>query len=246
MRLLLNNYLLKITFLAMFGLVVLSLKTKENLNIENANMIEMKDSINQEAGKNPTFRQRMLRAFYPTIRKLGKKGKNGTVLENTSKTSPITSFHDLYALKNNGDTIKFADFKGKKVMLVNTASDCGYTGQYAELQQLHEKYGDKLAIIAFPANDFANQEKGSDKDIAQFCQLNYGVTFPVAKKGSVVIGNEQQPVFKWLSSKASNGWNDHAPDWNFGKYLVDENGVLTNYYGPSVSPLEDQVLKAVN
>lgn len=143
------------------------------------------------------------------------------------------------------DTLNFSDFKGKKVILVNTASNCGYTGQYAELQSLHERMGDTLHIIAFPANDFANQEKSDDKEIAQFCQLNYGVTFPVAQKGVVVSTTEQQQVFKWLSDKNSNGWNDHAPDWNFSKYIIDEHGVLTHYFGPSISPLEKDFVDAL-
>ncbi|MBN2274146.1 MAG: glutathione peroxidase [Bacteroidales bacterium] len=194
---------------------------------------------------NENFKQKVLRKLYPLIRKMGKKGKNGTVLINEQKKVPVSSFYDLKAVLNSGKTIDFSGLKGKKVVLVNTASNCGYTGQYSELQSLHERYGDTLQIIAFPANDFAGQEKSNDHEIAQFCRLNYGVTFPVVKKGVVAKSAEQQHVFRWLSDKNMNGWNEHDPDWNFGKYIIDEKGVLTHYFGPSVSPLEEDFLKAL-
>jgi len=200
------------------------------------------DSI---SGKNETFKQKVLHKFYPIIRKIGEKGKNGTVLMNLQKTSPASSFYDLKVVLNNGNIHDFTDFKGKKVILVNTASNCGYTGQYSELQTLYERYGDTIKIIAFPANDFAEQEKSNDSEIAQFCKVNYGVTFPVAKKGIVIKKSEQQEVFKWLSDKTLNGWNEHAPDWNFGKYIINENGILTHYFGPSVSPLDEDFLNAL-
>jgi glutathione peroxidase len=192
-----------------------------------------------------TIKQRMLRSLYPLIRKAGKSGKKGTVLSNLDEIAPGQSFYGLKAVLNDGKEIDFASLSGKKVLLVNTASGCGYTGQYAELLALHEKFGDKLAIVAFPANDFAGQEKKDDREIAQFCQLNYGVTFPLARKGVVVKSPEQQTVFKWLTDRKANGWNDHAPDWNFGKYLVDEQGRLTHYFGPSVSPLDQECLVAI-
>lgn len=192
-----------------------------------------------------TVKQKILRTLYPVIRKAGKSGKNGTVLNNTDEILPDKSFYNLHAELNNGEVINFSDFTGKKTLIVNTASDCGYTGQYAELQKLHEKMGDQLVIIAFPANDFADQEKGSDQEIAHFCQVNYGVTFPLAKKGVVLKNEQQQPVYHWLTESQSNGWNDHAPDWNFSKYVIDEKGVLTHYFGPSVSPLSEEFLEAV-
>lgn len=192
-----------------------------------------------------SFKQKALRTFYPVIRKLGKKGDYGTILKNQDSSMPQTSFYNLSIELNSGDTLNFSELKGKKVLLVNTASDCGYTGQYAELQELHEQYGDQLHIIGFPANDFAGQEKGSDEEIAQFCQVNYGVTFPLAQKGSVVKSSDQQPVYKWLTDKGLNAWNDRAPDWNFSKYVIDENGKLTHYFGPSISPLEDTLLESL-
>ena len=200
---------------------------------------------NSISGKNETFKQKVLRKMYPLIRKIGKKGKNGTVLINEQNVLPSSSFYDLKLDFNNGHSQEFTEFKGKKVILVNTASNCGYTGQYSELQTLHERYGDRIEIIAFPANDFAGQEKSNDSEIAQFCEVNYGVTFPLAKKGIVVKNPQQQEVFKWLSDKTLNGWNEHAPDWNFGKYIINEDGILTHYFGPSISPLEEEFLNAL-
>jgi len=197
------------------------------------------------APKTESFKQKILRKMYPIFRSLGKKGKNGTVLINENNVVPPSSFYDLRVASNNGRNLGLSDFRGKKMLLVNTASDCGYTRQYAELQSLHEKFGDALQIVAFPANDFAGQEKGSDNEIASFCQVNYGVTFPVAMKGVVLKKEGQQDVFRWLTERGLNGWNEHAPDWNFGKYLVDENGMLTHYFGPSVSPLDKDFMEAL-
>jgi len=211
----------------------------------NYNIMETKESITGKKVKSETFRQKMLRKFYPSIRKMGKKGKNGTVLINEQKVKPLSPFYDLEMTLNNGDTLSFSAFKGKKALLVNTASDCGYTGQYAELQSLHEQFGDTIKIIAFPANDFAEQEKYNDSEIAQFCQVNYGVTFPIALKGAVIKNAEQQQVFKWLTDKNMNGWNEHAPDWNFSKYIINEKGILTHYFGPSISPLEEDFINAL-
>ncbi len=203
-------------------------------------------TTNNMTEKHESLKQRLLRKMYPFIRKMGKKGKNGTILINEKKVLPVVSFYDLSVVLNSGKKLAFSEFKGKKTVLVNTASDCGYTGQYSELQTLHERYGDNIRIIAFPANDFAGQEKNNDSEIAQFCQLNYGVTFPVALKGVVVKNAQQQPVFRWLTDKALNGWNEHYPDWNFGKYIINESGVLTHYFGPSVSPLEVDFLNALD
>lgn len=190
--------------------------------------------------------QNIKRFIYPVLRKLLKVGKNGTVLHNTNNIESKESFYLQQATQNNGKPIDFSILLGKKVLIVNTASDCGYTGQYAELQKLHEQLGDKLVIIGFPANDFLDQEKGNDKDIAQFCQKNYGVNFPIAKKGVVVKNDRQQPIFKWLTDAKANGWNDHAPDWNFSKYIIDEKGNLTYYFGPSISPLSKEFVDAVS
>lgn len=176
---------------------------------------------------------------------VGKKTNKGTVLFNDKKVIPKQSFFDLHVTLQSGKKLDFSSLKGKKVVLVNSASHCGYTGQYAELESLYKKNADSLEIIAFPTNDFGNQEKADDKEIQQFCQINYGVTFLIAKKGTVLKKADQQPVFRWLLDEELNGWNSHAPDWNFGKYLINEDGILTHYFGPSVSPLEDEFLEAI-
>ena len=107
-------------------------------------------------------------------------------------------------------------------MLVNTASNCGYTDQYDDLQKLHEQFQNKFVILGFPANDFKEQEKGNDEDIAQFCKINFGVTFPLMQKTSVIKSADQNAVFKWLTDSTNNGWNNKQPSWNFSKYLINE------------------------
>ena len=162
-------------------------------------------------------------------------------MHNESAKPTFLSFYDLSATQIDGKEIKFADFKGKKLLLVNTASDCGYTNQYADLQKLYEDFSNKLVVIGFPANDFKEQEKGTDEEIAQFCQKNYGVTFPIMKKSVVIKSAQQNPVYQWLTDSSKNGWCNQQPSWNFSKYLLDENGVLTNYFDPSVSPLSKEI-----
>jgi glutathione peroxidase len=177
--------------------------------------------------------------------KLQKKAGREGAIKNGKEVPPAKPFHGLQVQLNNTKTLDLTTLKGKKVLIVNTASNCGYTEQYAELQKLYEQHKGKLEIIGFPANDFKEQEKGSDEEIASFCQLNYGVTFPLAKKASVVKGEAQHPVFTWLSDPQQNGWNRQQPEWNFSKYLVSENGVLTHYFPPGLSPLDEEVVKAV-
>ncbi|HXL59000.1 MAG TPA: glutathione peroxidase, partial [Chitinophagaceae bacterium] len=136
-------------------------------------------------------------------------------------------------------------FKGKKVLLVNTASDCGYTGQYEELEKLYQQYKQRLIVIGFPANDFKEQEKGSDEEIAQFCTINYRITFPLMKKSIVIKSPGQNEVFQWLTDKNKNGWNDQQPVWNFSKYLVNEEGILSWYFDPSISPMSNSAINAI-
>ena len=179
------------------------------------------------------------------IRKAAKNTRNGAVITNEQNKKPYTQLYDLEVELSGGNILDMAAYKGKKILLVNSASDCGYTGQYEELQTLHETVGDKVAIIAFPANDFGMQERKDDASIQAFCEVSYGVTFPIAKKGVVRKKTEQQPIYRWLTDKSQNGWNNHAPDWNFGKYLINEEGILTHYFGPSISPVEDDVLRVI-
>lgn len=130
-------------------------------------------------------------------------------------------------------------------MLVNTASDCGYTDQYAALQKLFEENREHLVILGFPANDFKEQEKGTDAEIAAFCKTNYGVSFPLVKKSSVIPSPQQNPVYSWLTDSTKNGWNSQAPSWNFSKYIVNEKGELTHYFGAVISPLSKEVKEAL-
>jgi glutathione peroxidase len=160
---------------------------------------------------------------------------------NANTQVSTTSFYDFTLNTIDGTAVKMESFKGKKLLLVNVASKCGYTPQYADLQQLHEKYGDKILILGFPANDFGSQEPGSNEDIASFCQKNYGVSFQMFEK-IAVTGDNQHPLYKWLSSKELNGWNDKAPSWNFCKYLVSENGELLKFFNSSVKPLSDEIV----
>ena len=197
--------------------------------------------------KQMTYRQKLLKAVYPALMWVSKvTGRRSKVMDNIPTSAPSKSLYDLQVTLNNGDTLKLAALKGKKILLVNTASDCGYTNQYSDLQKLFATNANKLVVIGFPANDFKEQEKGNDEEIAAFCKLNYGVSFPLATKSSVVKGNHQNEIFRWLSDKNLNGWNDQQPTWNFSKYLVNEQGILTNYFDPAVSPGSDEVKIAIN
>ena len=183
------------------------------------------------------MRQKILKAFYPLLTGITKlTGKNSKAHLSDTRVQPPVSFFSLSVKLNNGQELQFDSLRGKKVLLVNTASDCGYTAQYDELQRLQEMNKDKLVIIGFPANDFKEQEKGTDAEIAEFCRVNYGVTFPLAVKSSVKKGTDQHEVFNWLSNSKKNGWNEKAPIWNFSKYLISDNGELLGYFEPSVSP----------
>lgn len=192
-----------------------------------------------------SYRQKVLKTIYPIFRWWTKmRGKNASILSN-DKIQPPVSFYSLKDTLNNGSVLDFSSLRGKKVLLVNTASDCGYTNQYEALQKLFEQHGFQLTIIAFPANDFKQQEKGSDKEIAEFCKVNYGVTFPLMKKSIVKKLKDQNPVFQWLSDSTKNGWNNQPPPWNFCKYLVNETGVLTDYFGAAISPTSKEVIEAI-
>ncbi len=171
------------------------------------------------------------------------KATPASVLSNTN-SKPAVPFYNLTGETNTGEIVDFRTFAGKKVLLVNTASNCGYTQQYGQLQQLQQLFSNKLVVIGFPSNDFKEQETGTDHEIAQFCQVNFGVTFLLMKKGAVT-GTGKNKVYDWLTDPLLNGWNSKAPEWNFSKYLLNERGMLTHYFGPSVSPLDEQVTQSV-
>ncbi len=139
-----------------------------------------------------------------------------------------------------GESIDFAAFKGKKILVVNTASACGYTPQYKELEELYKRYNDKLVIVGFPANNFGSQEPGSNIEIKTFCEKNYGVTFPMAAKISVK-GMDIAPIYKWLTTKEQNGVLDAEIKWNFNKFLLDERGHVIAKYDSKVLPLSPEI-----
>ncbi len=152
------------------------------------------------------------------------------------------SIHSFKVKSIEGGTIDFAKFKGKKILIVNTASKCGYTPQYEALQKVYDQYKDKLVIVGFPANNFGGQEPGSDGDIQEFCKARFGVKFPLASKVSVK-GEDMAPIYQWLTSKAKNGVLDADIKWNFNKFLLDENGKMIAYFPSKVTPDSDDILK---
>jgi glutathione peroxidase len=203
-------------------------------------------SSNKIQTGNMSGRQSMLKSVYPVLTKVTRFfGVNSRAINPENKTSSVTSVFEIPFELNNGDTMSLQAWKGKKIIVVNTASDCGYTGQYEELQALYKNGKGEIMIIGFPANDFKKQEKGSNEEIAAFCKKNYGVEFPIAMKTSVIKGKEQHPLFSWLSDPEKNGWNKEAPGWNFSKYVIDEEGNLSGYFDPGVSPLGKEISEAL-
>lgn len=152
-----------------------------------------------------------------------------------------TSIHDFSFTTIDGTVKSFADFKGKKILIVNTASECGFTPQYEDLEKLYEKYKDKLEIIGFPANNFGEQEPGTNGEIAEFCKKNYGVTFTMAEKVSVA-GDDIHPLFKWLIEQPNSSFTG-AIKWNFEKFLLDENGTLLARFRSTVKPGDKKITK---
>ncbi len=142
----------------------------------------------------------------------------------------------------DGSEINFADFKGKKILIVNTASECGFTPQYADLENLYKQYKNHLVIVGFPANNFGSQEPGSNQEIAAFCQKNYGVTFPMAAKVSVK-GEDKAPIFKFLTEEELNGVKNSEILWNFTKFLLDENGKLIDTFVSTTKPTDEAITK---
>lgn len=154
------------------------------------------------------------------------------------------SIYDFKVEGLSGGTIDFNDYRGKKIMIVNTASKCGYTPQYDALEKLYEAHKEKLVIVGFPANNFLFQEPGTNEKIAEFCRKNYGVTFPMAAKISVK-GKSMAPIYQWLTQKKYNGLSDDSIKWNFQKYLIDENGNLVAVFPPALTPDSKEVLAAI-
>ena len=156
-------------------------------------------------------------------------------------TLSAQSIHSFTVKGIDGKDIKMASFKGKKILVVNTASKCGYTPQYESLEKVYEQYKDKLVIIGFPCNQFGGQEPGSNEEIVEFCKKNYGVTFPLADKVDVK-GTNTAAIYQWLTQKSKNGVLDANIRWNFNKFLLDENGKMMAYYPSNVRPDSDAIL----
>lgn len=156
-------------------------------------------------------------------------------------SSEKESIYQFQVKDIQGETFDFSSLKGKKIMIVNTASKCGLTPQYEKLEALYEKYKDKnFVIVGFPANDFMSQEPGSNEEIESFCKLNYGVTFPMMAKISVK-GKDMHPVYRFLTEKSRNGLEDSKVEWNFQKYLIDENGFLVKVISPRIQPDDETI-----
>lgn len=155
------------------------------------------------------------------------------------------SLYDFKVKSLVGDkVVDLSQYKGKKVVILNVASKCGYTKQYADWEKFNKDHGDKVVVLGFPSNDFGGQEPGTSEEIATFCSATYGVTFPMFEK-VVVKGEDKAPLYKWLSTKDLNGWNEKEPTWNFCKYVVNEKGELTDFFASKILPTDPEFLKAV-
>lgn len=155
------------------------------------------------------------------------------------------SIYDFQVEGLDGKPIQFQQFKGKKILIVNTASRCGNTPQYEGLEKLYKTYSSKLVVIGFPANNFMGQEPGSNEQIKDFCQKNYGVTFPMAEKISVK-GNDTHPLYQFLKEAADKKGFDNPVTWNFGKFLIDEKGEVIATFSPRTDPLSEEITKWLN
>jgi glutathione peroxidase len=181
-------------------------------------------------------RRKFLKWIYPLTIRINKWTGNYREIFVSDKQA-IMPFHHLSMEKLLGGMLDFGSLSGKKVLIVNTASDCVFTSQYSALQELQDSVSDKLQIIGFPSGDFREQEMESMEEISSFCQ-GYGVSFPLMKKSIVRKKTGQNDIFKWLTHSDKNGWNDRSPGWNFNKYLVDEMGDLIAVFGSSIEPQE--------
>lgn len=155
-----------------------------------------------------------------------------------------TSIYEIPFHSSDGKQTNLSSYKGRKILIVNTASECGLTPQYAQLQELFNEHKDKLWVIAFPANNFGGQEPGTNEEIGAFCEKNYGVTFPLMSKIDVV-GKNKHPLYQWLTNMEENGWNNTEPDWNFCKYLISEEGVLLKVFPSAINPIGEEILSSL-
>ena len=168
--------------------------------------------------------------------------KTLTITNKSSKMSSKKSIYDIEINSLQGKPINLSLFKGKKILFVNVASKCGFTPQYKELQKLHNIYEESLVVIGVPCTQFGKQEPGNSSEINEFCQVNYGVSFLITEKISV-IGKEQHPLYRWLTDKNENGRKNSSVKWNFQKYLISEDGELIDYYYSMTSPTSSKIKK---
>ena len=167
-----------------------------------------------------------------------------TIIQLSMSVNNLDSIYDIKINNITGEPIELSDFKDKYLLFVNVASKCGFTDQYKDLQELHEKYKDDLIIVGLPCNQFGNQEPGNEEEISQFCQINYGVTFLLTEKIEVK-GNTQHPIYKWLTDKNLNGVKSSTVRWNFQKYLLDPSGNLIDYWYSITNPLSKKIIKHI-
>lgn len=188
------------------------------------------------------MKTKILQSLYPLTSFITKVlGVKSAVYKGSTPSK--SSFYQLTSKLNNDEIHPFGNLRTKKTLIVNTATGCGYTKQLNELMMLKEKFPD-LEILSFPSNDFKNQEKRTDAEIAKFCKVNYNFNLPLFKK-SHVIGIDRNEVFEWLCNSELNGWNNKEPVWNFCKYLVNENGDLTHVFETGVEPLNQKIIDAL-
>lgn len=153
------------------------------------------------------------------------------------------NFYDISLTSIDGKPFEDSHFKGKKILVVNVASECGYTPQYTELQGLYEQYQEQVVVLGCPCNDFGGQEPGTESEIQNFCEVRFGVTFPMTQKMNIL--HDPHDLYSWLCNKSLNGTGDYTVSWNFQKFLIDESGQLVTCLDPSVSPLDEQIVQWV-
>lgn len=170
---------------------------------------------------------------------------NSSLAQENENSTAMSSIYSIEINALDGSALDLSAYKGKKLLIVNVASKCGYTPQYVELQELHEQYGDQVTVLGVPCNQFMNQEPGTAEEIATFCERNYGVTFQLTEKVDVQ-GEQQHALYAWLTNKSQNGVQDSSVAWNFQKYLISENGELIAVFEPGMDPMSDEITSKLN
>jgi glutathione peroxidase len=173
-----------------------------------------------------------------------KAESNAKLVSMKTTETPKTPFFDFKMKSIDGQEVSFAQYKGKKVIVLNVASKCGFTPQYADWEKFYKENKDKIVVLGFPCNQFMGQEPGESADIKTFCEKNYGVTFPIFEKIDVK-GSSKAPLYAWLSDKSANGWCEKEPSWNFCKYLLNEKGELVNFFASKIKPDDAEFQKAL-